>query len=146
MTEGVSWAAFAADAPQLAAAIAGRFAAHRHHILGTIRPGGAPRLSGTEVRIDGDVTVGMMLGSQKLADAQRDPRVELHSVPLEEDLAEGDAALAGELEPIAPPPDEPAGSFFRLAITLARLVRVADDELVVASWRPERGVRDIRRT
>ncbi len=144
--DGTSWGTFVEAAPELAGRIRARFAANLHHVIGTVRPGGAPRLSGTEVRIgDDQVTVGMMPGSRKLDDVRRDPRVELHSAPLEEDLAEGDAKLAGRLVPMDGPAGGVPGSHFRLAIELASLVRVEGDELVIVTWRPGDRVRTVRR-
>ncbi|MBW3562440.1 MAG: pyridoxamine 5-phosphate oxidase [Actinobacteria bacterium] len=140
------WAAFEADAPDLAERVRERFAANLHHIIGTVRADGSPRLSGTEVRIgDGDVTVGMMPGSRKLADVQRDPRVEIHSAPLEEDLASGDAKLAGALVELPAPEDGVPGSYFRVDLGLVSLVQVDGDELAFTTWRPGRGVRTTRR-
>ncbi|MDP9022649.1 MAG: pyridoxamine 5'-phosphate oxidase family protein [Actinomycetota bacterium] len=140
----VSWAAFAAEAPELAATVRDRFESHTHHIIGTIRADGAPRLSGTEVRMgDAELTIGMMPGSRKLSDVRRDPRVEVHSAPLDVELGAGDAKIAGRLVEIPPDPDEEiAGSFFRLDIELVSLVRVEADELVVTTWRPDRGLRE----
>ncbi|HEX2028895.1 MAG TPA: pyridoxamine 5'-phosphate oxidase family protein [Nitriliruptorales bacterium] len=142
-----TWREFAAAAPRLAERIRERFAANRHHVLGTLRPSGAPRLSGTEVVIgDDQVVIGMMPGSRKLHDVRRDPRVELHSAPLEEDLAAGDAKLAGVLVPHeAEGTESVPGSYFRLDITIATLVRVEGDELVLTTWGAEHGVRTIRR-
>lgn len=141
------WSSFLADAPALAAAVRARFEANLHHVLGTLRPDGSPRLSGTEVQFeDGHVTLGMMPGSRKLSDVRTDPRVELHSAPLEEGLAEGDAKLSGHLVEIAQsePGHEGAG-FFRVELALVSLVQVADDELVLQTWRPARGVSETRR-
>lgn len=138
----------AADAPDLAALVRDRFESHLHHVLGTIRPDGSPRLSGTEVRFaDGQVTLGMMAGSAKLADVLRDPRVELHSAPVETDLARGDARLHGVLERLGDidEGDEPPGTMLRLALDRVVLVQVAGDELVVSTWRPGRGVQVVRR-
>lgn len=93
-TEGphATWEQLKRQAPELASDIRGRFAANLHHILGTIRADGSPRLSGTEVRIaSGELTLGMMPQSRKLSDVRRDPPVEIHCAPLEEDLARGDA-------------------------------------------------------
>lgn len=144
--DGTSWGTFVEAAPELAGRIRARFAANLHHVIGTVRLEGAPRLSGTEVRLgDDEVTVGMMPGSRKLDDVRRDPRVELHSAPLEEDLAEGDAKLAGALVPVDGPAGGVPGSYFRLAIELASVVRVDGDELVVITWRPGDGVRTVRR-
>lgn len=141
------WAAVAADAPRLAAQVRARFAAHPHHVLGTLRASGAPRLSGTEVHIDDrTVSLGMMSGSRKLADARRDPRVEIHSAPLEHDLSEGDAKLAGHLVEIdRDEPEDPDAAAFELAIELVSLVRVEHDELVITTWDPVRGPSETRR-
>lgn len=133
-----TWAELAAAAPELADAIRGRFAASLHHVLGTIRRDGAPRLSGTEVAIDEEVRLGMMPGSHKLRDVRRDPRVELHSAPLERTLVEGDARLAGTL--VEDGGDESDGAFFRLAIQRAGLVRVVGRQLEVTSWTPAGGL------
>lgn len=147
MDATTGWAALEADAPELAERVRARFEANLHHIIATIRPDGSPRLSGSEVTItDGDVTIGMMAGSRKLADVGRDPRVEIHSAPLEADLAEGDAKLAGTLVEIPPRADGPGGSYFRLDLRLVSLVQVVEDELVFTTWTPDRSVRTTRRS
>lgn len=143
---GAAWADLLEDSSELAERIAARFAANLHHVLGTVREDGAPRLSGTEVRIaEGRVTFGMMPGSRKLADVRRDPRVEVHSAPTDDDLAHGDAKLAGVLVAVTEPDGGVPGSYFELRIRLASLVRVEGDELVFTVWRPDRGSRTIRR-
>ena len=140
-----SWERFAAEAPALAEAVRARFAAHRHHIIGTLRADGAPRLSGTEVQVDGgQIRIGMMPDSHKLRDVRRDPRVEIHSAPLEEDLAGGDAKVAGRAREIHVPMEQP-GALFAIDIERVSLVRVAGDELEFSIWRPDRGLRTIRR-
>mgnify|MGYP001815337151 CR=1 FL=1 len=48
-----TWDEFAAGVPVLAAAIRDRFASNLHHVVGTIRPDGSPRLSGSEVTFAG---------------------------------------------------------------------------------------------
>ncbi len=142
----VPWRDLELAAPDLAMAIRNRFQANRHHIVGTIRSDGSPRLSGTEVRIeDGEVTIGMMSGSQKLRDVRRDARVEIHSAPLETDLAVGDAKLAGSLVEQGPTGESP-GTSFRLLIALASLVRVEGNQLVIATWQAGRDVREVRRS
>ena len=68
------WGELEREAPAFATEVRSRFEVNVHHILRTIRPDGSPRLSGTEVRIaDGEVTLGMMPRSRKLADVRRDP-------------------------------------------------------------------------
>lgn len=140
-----SWRRVRDEAPELAASVRARFAANLHHVIGTVRADGAPRLSGTELQIDDEVWLGMMPGSRKLEDVRRDPRVEIHSAPLEEDLREGDAKLAGRLLDAGPVEGQP-GSAFTLDIERVGLVRVVDDELVITTWTPGGGVRTIRRT
>ncbi len=133
------------EAPDLAAVVRARFAANLHHVLGTIRPDGSPRLSGTEVRIDDDaIGLGMMAGSRKLADVRRDPRVELHSAPLETDLAEGDVKLSGRLE-VVEELTEPPGTMFALELTAVSRVRVDGDELELTVWHPGGPARTLRR-
>ena len=46
-----TWEQFRTEAPDLADAIAARWAAHKHHVLATLRRDGSPRVSGTEVEI-----------------------------------------------------------------------------------------------
>ncbi len=139
-----SWIRLAAEAPQLTWSITSRFSANLHHIIGTIRSDGSPRLSGTEVEITPErVRLGMMPESHKLADVRRDPRVEIHSAPLDPKLAEGDAKLAGCLDEEGAP-DGP-GSAFVLDVTNVSLVRVVDDELEFTTWTPSEGLRSHRR-
>ncbi|MBK9178009.1 MAG: pyridoxamine 5'-phosphate oxidase family protein [Acidimicrobiales bacterium] len=145
-----SWSTFEHEAPELAASVRSRFAANPHHVLGTLRRDGSPRLSGTEVHIhDGEVWLGVMPGSRKLDDVRRDPRCALHSAPLETDLAAGDAKLAGRAEEVADPArraavlaaiapqDAPVdGSLLRLDLGEASLVTVRGDRLHVDTWHP----------
>jgi len=140
-----SWRAFSDAAPDLAAAVSARFEANLHHILGTLRIDGSIRLSGTEVAIDSDhVRIGMMPESHKLDDVRRDQRVELHSAPLEPDLAEGDAKLTGVLVDVGATDGQP-GTAFVLDVTRASLVKVVGDELEFTTWSPDTGLRAHRR-
>jgi len=86
----------------------------------------------------------MMPESHKLDDVCRDPRVELHSAPLEADLAEGDAKLAGLLVDVGATAGQP-GTAFVLDVTLASLLRVVGDELEFVTWSPDTGLRTHRR-
>ena len=140
-----SWTTLHVDAPDLADAIIARFGANLHHILGTIRADGSVRLSGTEVTIDKEhVGVGMMPDSHKLSDVRRDPRVELHSAPLEDDLSGGDAKLAGVLIESGETEGQP-GVAFTLEVSRASLVRVTGDQLEFTTWSPSTGLRVRRR-
>ncbi|CAN5582282.1 pyridoxamine 5'-phosphate oxidase family protein [soil metagenome] len=139
-----SWIRLGAEAPELASSITSRFDANLHHILGTIRSDGSPRLSGSEIEITPDrIRLGMMPDSHKLADVRRDPRVEIHSAPLDPKLADGDAKLLGLLIDDNAP-DQP-GSGFVLDIAGASVVRVAGDELEFTTWSPTAGLHTLRR-
>jgi Pyridoxamine 5'-phosphate oxidase len=154
-----SWNEIAQDAPDFAARVRACFDAGTNKTLATLRRDGSPRISGTELLItDGEVTLGMMPDSVKLADVRRDPRVAVHSPTLEppEDVAgwAGEAKLAGVLVDIEPRADVPAGAAtFRLDITEAVLTYVTSSEpggpvdlLVVESWHPGIGHRRRSRT
>lgn len=134
--------------PELAEAVERRFGAHAHAILGTLRRDGAPRLSGIETAFRaGELWLGMMPGSRKALDLRRDPRMSVHSAPVEPDLADGDARIDGRAAEVTdratldafrvdqrPPP----GSFhlFRIDVERIALVRVvpAEGALVITSW------------
>lgn len=141
------WNALRAEAPDLEERVRARFAANLHHVIATLRPDGSPRLSGTEVPFGpSGPRIGMMPGSRKLADVRRDPRVEMHSAPIEEDLAEGDARLSGRLVEVENrEADHPGAGFFELLLITATLVRVDGDELVISVWDPGSGYRQTRR-
>ena len=91
-----TWTEFSTEAPELAAAIAARFTANKHHVLATLRRDGSPRVSGTEVEFaDGVLRLGSMPGARKARDLQRDPRYALHANPSDETMAGGDAKVSG---------------------------------------------------
>jgi hypothetical protein len=139
------WSDVVSSAPQFAESVAARFGANLHHLLATIRADGSPRISGTEVIFGEDIGVGMMPDSRKLADVRRDPRVEIHSAPLEEDLADGDAKIGGRLVAAGAPPEGAPGSMFVVDIARVSLVRVSGEELVVSVWRSGSGLSVTRR-
>lgn len=59
-------------------AVQARFDAHRHKVLATLRRDGSPRISGIEAGFgDWQLWRGMMEGSRKARDLQRDPRLAL---------------------------------------------------------------------
>lgn len=145
------WADFQQEAPDLAGMVRSRFTHHKHCLLATVRRDGSPRLSGIELWFwKGEAWLGLMPGSAKGSDLDRDPRFELHSAPTDLDLEEPDArihgiaervsddatiaAFAADLPHPAPPPHEM--DLFRIEPTQAVLVRVEGDELVMESWSP----------
>lgn len=86
------WSTLASDAPDLAEAVAARFAASDRHVLATMTVSGAPRVSGSSVQIrHGEMLVPVVLRSPKGADLLGDPRCVLHSNP-------GDGSMVGDVK------------------------------------------------
>ena len=154
-----SWAEFERAAPELARIIVGRFGEHKHALIATVRRDGAPRISGIETTFrEGELWLAMMPDSRKADDLARDPRFALHSAPLELDLVEGDAKINGRALPVRDAAelkrfvaelehelDPSEVGLFRADVTDASLTRVADDWLVVDSWREGQEPRQRRR-
>jgi hypothetical protein len=153
-----SWSEFATQAPDLAAVIEGRFGAHIHSVLATLRHDGSPRLSGLETHFsEGALWLAMTPDARKAADLRRDPRFALHSAP-EAELVDGDAKVNGRVVEVTdeativrfmgalPQPPPPSGvGLFRADITDASLTRVQGDELVIDFWRDGEPPRQTRR-
>lgn len=96
---------------------------------------------------DGELFLGMMPGSVKARDLQRDTRLALHS-PTEEapevdpSSWAGEAKIAGRAIDVTQPKRAEEGHRFRVEITEVVLTRVGEsaDHLVIESWHPERGL------
>jgi len=146
------WTDVRAEAPDFADEVEALFRSGTNKTLATLRADGSPRISGTELRIDDDVTLGMMPGSVKLRDVLRDPRVAVHSPTLEppSDPAQwaGEAKMSGRLVPAEPTPGDPTGSAFALDVTEVVLTRLDETAtyLVIRSWHPGRGLTEVKRT
>src|SRR3712207_2950730 len=102
------WQEFVDAEPDFARAVKERFDSNKHKLLGTLRKDGSPRISGIETTFkDGEVWLGMMPGSMKLRDLQRDPRFTLHTSS--EDPGDdgsgwgGDAKLSGTAVEVSDP-------------------------------------------
>ena len=154
-----TWDELAAEAPELAARVQDRFAASKHNLVGPLRRDGSPRICGVEVQHSGgQLWVGMMGGSRKAADLQRDPRLALHSAPIDLNLADGDAKISGRAHEVVDPDEisawlgdlgsEPPGPFhlFRVDVEEVSIVRVEGHHLVIDAWRPDRGTWRVERT
>lgn len=147
------WADVERVAPQLAGRVLARFLCHPHHILGTLKADGSPRLSGINVMCsEGVLWFGSMPGAMKAADISRDPRIALHSAPLHESLEGGDVQISGSAVPLDASrvmqwrPETPAdGVFFSVLIHSMHVVEVDGDNLVVTMWDNEHGVRSVNR-
>lgn len=149
-----AWAEFADAEPELAARVIELFTARRHHTMATVRADGSPRISGTEVSLDGgQLTLGMMPGTRRAVDLRRDPRVALHSQgvdPPEDDHGawSGEAKIAGTAVELAPPTEGGHGADrFRIDLSEVVLTRLGNppDHLVIESWTPRLGRRSFRR-
>lgn len=149
-----AWNEFAAAEPVLAAEVSALFRAHKHHTMATIRRDGSPRISGTEVDLaDGELRLGMMLGSRRAADLRADPRLAIHSHsvdPPDDDpnAWTGEAKVSGVAVDEGPvgEGDEAADSF-RVDLREIVFTRVGTppDHLVISWWTPEQGLRRIER-
>jgi hypothetical protein len=150
-----TWKEFNSAEPELARRVEERFGIRKHKTLATLRKDGSPRISGIEVEFDdGELYLGMMPGSRKLHDLERDPRLALHS-PTEDPPDghpqgwPGEAKLAGvAVEVDAPNSPVAGGRRFRVDIVEAVLTHLNDagDRLVVESWHPGSGTGRLERT
>jgi hypothetical protein len=150
-----TWKEFNSAEPELARRVEERFGIRKHKTLATLRKDGSPRISGIEVEFDdGELYLGMMPGSRKLHDLERDPRLALHS-PTEDPPDghpqgwPGEAKLAGmAVEVDAPNSPVAGGRRFRVDIVEAVLTHLNDagDRLVVESWHPGSGTARLERT
>ncbi|MDQ3646904.1 MAG: pyridoxamine 5'-phosphate oxidase [Actinomycetota bacterium] len=141
-----TWDEVRAAEPEFAVRVQRRFDEHKHKVMATLRRDGSPRISGIEFEFeDGQVHVGMMLGSLKSRDLRRDPRIALHSGT--EDPPEGqdpagqviDAKLSGRA---VPQPDAEDHHLFLVDVEEVVLITVGSpaDHLVIETWTPERGL------
>jgi Pyridoxamine 5'-phosphate oxidase len=98
-----TWTEFAAEAPEIAELAERRLAATGLMMLGTLRRDGFPRISPMEpvlagdrlVLHDGRLWLGMMDGSTKSRDLQRDGRFALHTATADKTVSEGDVKMWG---------------------------------------------------
>jgi hypothetical protein len=150
-----SWIEFATAEPALARQVEERFSIRKHKTLATLRKDGSPRISGIEVEFaDGELFLGMMPGSLKLHDLERDPRLALHSPTADPPDGHpqgwpGEAKLAGTVIEVAAP-DSPVASGRRFRVDINEVVfthlNEAGDQLVVESWHPGSGRHRLERS
>jgi hypothetical protein len=140
-----SWAHVEKAAPDLSAAVRRCFAVRKHATLATLRSGGAPRISGTEVEFSGgDVFLGSMPGAVKALDLRRDARFALHSPtvdppPDDPSAWDGEAKLAGLAQEVG---DSTSTSDHRFLLDIREVVltRVRNNCLEITSWHEGRGL------
>lgn len=153
----VSWADFDVAEPEFAKAVRERFAMFRHHVLGTLRADGSPRLTGLEVGFrDGQMWLGMMPNSLKARDLHRDSRFSMFANPGEgAEMAHGDVRVSGRAVEVgdgavksayANAVDAPRPfHLFRARIGEVSAMDVDGEEMVLRVWRPGGALRTTRR-
>lgn len=159
-----AWDVVEAEAPELASMARGRFEAHGLGLLATLRRDGSPRICGIEpLFAQGHLWLGMMPGSRKADDLDRDPRFALHSATVDKEVSEGDAKVGGRAVAAEEEADYVAflaafeaatgyspgapGSFrlFRADVTDVSTVRPAGDHLDIVIWREGSGLTEVER-
>jgi hypothetical protein len=160
----ISFGALEGAAPTIAGPVREKFEKTGIALLGTVRADGSPRVSPIEVFVrDGLLYAGMMPGSQKARDVQRDPRCALLTAVADRDDVSGEGKLFAVAREITDPdqvaallssamegrdldPAELAGSpVFEMLVTGAAWQHVDGDGWLSLVWSPERGVRTVRR-
>jgi hypothetical protein len=151
----VSWNEVERAEPEFAAKVRRVFDLRKHKTIATLRADGSPRISGIEAEFtDGELTFGSMPGARKGADLHRDPRFALHSPttdPPDDDPAgwPGEAKIAGRayFATMLDGAEGPPGELFRADVELVVFtgLNVAGSALLVQTWRPGRGVRQVER-
>ena len=142
-----TWAEIESAEPDFSRRVQERFDKYKHKIIATLRKDGSPRISGIEAEFaNGELTLGMMPGSLKAKDLQRDPRLALHSGtedPVEAPGTVIDAKLSGVAREI---PNEDH-HVFHIDIKEVVLITIGDpsDHLLIETWREGRGLKATKR-
>ena len=147
------WAEFERAAPELAGLFRGRIQADQVILLGTIRKDGSPRISPVEPDIAGGrLYLGMIWGSTKARDLQRDPRCLVHCLIHDRFGSDGEIKLRGQaveigdlderevycqaiFERIGWRPDEPHFHLFTIDIQSAAKIATEGDVRQLLLWR-----------
>jgi len=157
-----SWAEVEGAAPEVAERVKERFESTGLGLLATLRADGAPRISGIEPLFAHDeLWLGMMHGSRKATDLQRDPRLALHNATEDKQVTNGDARISGRAVEItddesferfdrafqeetgyAPPPPY---HLFRVDVTEVMFLKPGGDHLAIEWWREGTGTKRVER-
>ena len=153
-----SWKAIEQAEPEFAGRVRQLFDAGRHKTIATLRADGSPRISGIESEFaDGELRFGSMPGARKGADLRRDPRFALHGptvhpVAGREREWPGEAKIAGRAISAGPVATDDGsgqsdGEMFVADITEVVVTGLNAEaaKLVIESWTPERGLRQVER-
>lgn len=142
-----TWQEIEASAPDFARRVQDRFDTYKHKVIATLRKDGSPRISGIEAEFkDGQVSLGMMPGSLKARDLQRDPRLALHS-GTEDPSEEAGEVIDANLSGIAQEVTEEDHHVFHIDVKVVVLITIGTppDHLVIERWREGRGLRSTKR-
>lgn len=148
----MSWARFAAEAPDLAGTARRLFEGAGVVLVGTVRSDGSPRISPVEPIItDGELYLGMMPDSFKARDLERDPRCTIHNAVADRTGGDGEFKLHGRVRPVTDPEErdrygdalyevigwKPEGEFplFAVDIETAALFITGETARTVTRWR-----------
>jgi hypothetical protein len=144
------WDAFVDACPEIGSMAEDRFRKDELVMLGTLRAGGAPRISPCELDVaEGHLFLGMMWRSKKALDLLRDPRCVVHSVTCDRMGTDGDLKLYGRAIDVQEPdlrrayrtaikgridwePDEPEFHLFSLDVESAGFTIFGDDHHALA--------------
>lgn len=148
-----SWQEFRTEAPRLADRAEELLNGHVHHVLGTLRADGYPRLSGTEIKLHGgELYWGSMPAARKAQDLLRNPRFSIHCGTADPPLWQADVKITGlarvaeKKERIAAYPESEVEPFtlFRAEVQEVALVSVEDERLLIDLWHHRRGLKQMR--
>ena len=158
-----TWNDVTTAAPDVAELAKARIEATGLALLATLRRDGSPRISGVEPGFFGaELWLGMMDGSLKAHDLQRDPRCALHNATVDKEVKEGDVKIAGraievmsedekvdflrqfkEANGYAPEPGPM--HLFKIDVTEVSTIRPAGDHLDIDIWTEGGGLRHVDR-
>jgi Pyridoxamine 5'-phosphate oxidase len=100
-TRRMRWDDFTASAPELSTLGMEGFADQHLCLVGTLRADGWPRISANEIYVvDGELLLGMMPGSRKVRDLERDPRLTVMTPQCDREPKRGDFKLFGRGVPV----------------------------------------------
>lgn len=144
----MSWARFAAGAPDLAGLCRSRLEEPGIALLGTLRPDGVPRIDPVEPHFAGnELVLGAMRGTAKTHALRRDPRCVLHSTLSGPNTGEPDVKLSGHVEPSVAragwwaerPAEEVEVYSFQVEEAVAIEWDVVGSRMRIRRWKPPEG-------
>jgi Pyridoxamine 5'-phosphate oxidase len=100
----MKWSEFEASAPELAELGLAGFREQNLCLVGTLRADGWPRISANEIYLaDGELLLGMMPGSRKSRDLERDARITVMTPQCDREAKRGDFKVYGRAREVTDP-------------------------------------------